>query len=523
MKKEDFPIFRNNQGLVYLDNSATTQKPQPVLQAMTDFYEQYNANVHRGLHQLSQRATLAYETARQTIANFIGAETNEVIFTKGTTESINFLANTLVKPGDEIILTEMEHHSNLVPWQMAAKQRGAVIKYIPITADFILDMNRAKQLITDKTAIVSVTHLSNVLGTINPIAELARLAHQVGAILIVDAAQSVPHLAIDVKALNCDFLAFSGHKMCGPTGIGVLYGKKQLLQQLQPYQYGGGMIKEVTWQTSTWAGLPEALEAGTPPIAEAIGLAAAVNYLKMIGMKVIENYNHELTAYALKRLSSVAGLKIIGPVEVDRRCPVFSFILNDMHSHDLSEFLDQANVAVRSGTHCAMPLLTKLGLSDVTRASFYFYNDYNDVDALCRVLETAGINNKSEISVAPLTEEQELYKENILEHYNFPHNKGPLPQAKIVNKEFNPVCGDTITVYLQIENNKIANFTWEGSGCVVSQAAISLLSDELRQKSLREIKQMDQQIVLNLLGIPISHTRIKCALLSLKAVQGALL
>ncbi len=383
----DFPILSK---VIYLDNAATTQKPKAVTRAITKFYEEDNANVHRGVYTLSQKATLAYEAARKTAAQFINAAPEEIIFTRGTTESLNLLATSLgknLKPGEEIILTEMEHHSNLVPWQQLAHEKKAVVKFIPITPDFTLDMKKAQTLITSKTKIVSVAHISNMLGTINPVKELAKLAHRVGAVMIVDGAQSVPHMKIDVQELGCDFLAFSGHKMLGPTGIGVLYGKKKLLEAMSPFNYGGDMIREVTYEKSTWNDIPWKFEAGTPHIAGAIGLAAAIEYLQTMGMKNIQQHDQQLTMYALEKLSRLPGITIIGPRT--NRGPVISFTVAGIHPHDVSEILDRERIAIRGGHHCVMPLHTKLELAGTCRASFYLYNTTKDIDALITGLQQA--------------------------------------------------------------------------------------------------------------------------------------
>lgn len=378
----DFPILKK---VIYLDNASTTQKPRQVLEAMKRYYEEENANVHRGVYRLSLLATMAYERAHEVVAKFINAKFEEIIFTKGTTESLNLLAYSWgkkLKAGDEIVLTQMEHHSNLVPWQQVAKERGAVLKFIPLTADYRVDMLAAEYLITPRTKIVSVVHMSNVLGTINPVEKIAELAHRVGAVCIVDGAQSVPHLPIDVQKIGCDFLAFSGHKMYGPTGIGVLYGKKKLLEEMEPFLYGGDMIREVTFEHSTWNDLPWKFEAGTPPIAEAVGLAAAIEYLERVGREEIAATERELTEYALEKLSLIPGLRMLGPGTVADRGAVISFTLDGVHPHDISQVLDQRNIAVRGGHHCAMPLMLVLGVSGATRASFSFYNTREEVDAL---------------------------------------------------------------------------------------------------------------------------------------------
>lgn len=518
----DFPILKN---IIYLDNSSTTQKPKQVINAIKKYYEEDNANVHRGVYKLSLKATMAYEKAHEIVAKFINAKFEEVIFTKGTTESLNLLAYSLgktLKAGDEIVLTEMEHHSNLVPWQQLAKEKSVVLKFIPITADFRLDMQKARELITSKTKIVSVTHISNVLGTINPIKELTALAHEAGAMMIVDAAQSVPHLPINVKELNCDFLAFSGHKMCGPTGIGVLYGKKELLEKMDPFLYGGDMIKEVTFETSTWNDLPWKFEAGTPNIAGAVGLAAAINYLQKIGMENIQHYEKELTDYILQKLSALPTIKLIGPAVPEGRAAVFSFIVEGIHPHDVSEIFDKENICVRGGHHCAMPLHEKLQVNGSVRASFYFYNTKDDLDALAESITALTAKNNVDplgISANLLTEEQEMYKENILDHYKYPRNKKVLEEYTFTHQEHNPLCGDEIRCYVLLNHTAIKDISFTGQGCAISQAAASLLTEQLQGKPIELIKKMGPWDVYNLLGIPISHTRSKCALLALKTIQ----
>lgn len=391
--KKDFPILNENKhrkNLVYIDNAATSQKPRQVITAMTRYYEEFNANVHRGVHKLSEVATEEYELAHEKVAQFIGAAGGEeIIFTKNTTEALNLLAYTLckrLKAGDEIVLTEMEHHSNLVPWQQLAKEKGLTLRFMRVGDDFRLDLDHARSLFTDKTKIVSCVHMSNVLGTINPVKELAQRAHERGALMVVDGAQSVAHLPINVQDLDCDFFAFSGHKMLGPTGIGVLYGKKALLSKMDPFLFGGGMISEATLQETSFADLPAKFEAGTPNIAEAIGLAAAIDYLQTIGMAAITEHEHELTAYALANLSSIPGITLYGPRDTRDRGAVISFNVKEIHPHDLATVLDRYGVAVRAGNHCTMPLMDRLGINGSARASFYLYNDVRDVDALVKAL-----------------------------------------------------------------------------------------------------------------------------------------
>jgi cysteine desulfurase/selenocysteine lyase len=394
--KNDFPILKNNKyrkNLVYLDNAATSQKPVSVIRAISDYYENYNANVHRGIYKLSEVASVAYEDAHKKVAKFINAEGfDEIVFTRNTTESINLLAYSLLrdlKKGDEIVLSEMEHHSNLVPWQQLAKEHGLKMRFIRFDAGCLLDMKHAKSLITKKTKIVSCTHASNVLGTINPVKELAKLAHSVGALMVVDGAQSAPHMKIDVKDMDCDFFAFSGHKMLGPTGIGVLYGKRHLLSRMRPFLYGGGMISKVTLDDTTFQEPPERFEAGTPDISGAIGLAAAIDYLEKIGIENIRKHDEELTKYAIAELKKIQGVSIYGPSAVKDRSAVISFNIKGIHPHDVAEILDSHGVAVRAGNHCAMPLMHRLGISGSARASFYLYNDKSDVDALVSAIKKA--------------------------------------------------------------------------------------------------------------------------------------
>ncbi|MGM8137289.1 cysteine desulfurase [Enterococcus italicus] len=393
--RNEFPILDqqvNDEPLVYLDNAATTQKPQAVLDVLNAYYHKDNANVHRGVHTLAERATYAYEAAREKVCAFIHAnETAEVLFTRGTTTGLNWVARSygdaFVKEGDEIVISYMEHHSNIIPWQQLAARKKATLKYIALTEEGTLDMNDAKKQITDKTAIVALAHASNVLGIINPIKELGELAHNHGAVLVVDGAQSTPHMAIDVQALNCDFFAFSGHKMCGPTGIGVLYGKRALLEQMEPIEFGGEMIDFVELYQSTWKELPWKFESGTPNIAGAIALGAAVDYLTDLGLDAIHEYEAELVLYVLPKLQAIEGLTIYGPQDPDKRTGVIAFNLDGLHPHDVATALDMEGVAVRAGHHCAQPLLTYLNVPATARASFYFYNTKADCDRLVEAIQ----------------------------------------------------------------------------------------------------------------------------------------
>lgn len=392
--RADFPILerqvRPGVPVIYLDNAATSQKPLAVIQAMDEFYRRSNANIHRGIHTLAEESTAGVEAARERVAQFINAPAaRQIIFTRNTTESINLVANTWgrtnLEPGDVVILTEMEHHSNLVPWQMLAAERNLRLEFIPVTEEGLLDMGVYRTLLELQPRLVGFTHMSNVLGTINPAEEIIQLAHQVGAVTLVDGAQSVPHFPVDVSSLDVDFLAFSSHKMCGPSGIGVLYGRKNLLEEMPPFLGGGDMIKRVQLRSFTTNELPYKFEAGTPAIAEAIGLGAAVEYLNSVGMDKIAQHEREIIAYALERLEEVPGVKVFGPA-AERKGGVVSFTLTSIHPHDISQVLDYEGIAIRAGHHCAMPLHEKFGLPATARASFYLYNSVEEVDLLAESL-----------------------------------------------------------------------------------------------------------------------------------------
>ena len=388
--RNEFPIFQRETKpgtpLVYLDSTATSQKPLAVIEAMDNYYRRSNANIHRGVHTLAEEATGLYEQARVKIARFINAPSaHQIIYTRNTTESINLVAYSWaranLKAGDLVILTEMEHHSNLVPWHMLQAERGIELDFIPVTENGLLDLDAFKILLGRGPKLISFTHMSNVLGTINPAAEIIRLAHEAGAVTLVDAAQSVPHLNVDVQALDADFLAFSAHKMCGPTGIGILYGKTELLEAMPPFLGGGDMIKEVKLRSYRPNTLPYKFEAGTPAIAEAVGFGAAVDYLSSLGMDAIAAHEHEITEYALERLEEVPGVKLFGP-SADQKGGVAAFTLDGVHPHDVAQILDQDGIAVRAGHHCAQPLHEKFGLPATSRASFYLYNTKEEVDLL---------------------------------------------------------------------------------------------------------------------------------------------
>ena len=400
---KDFPILgrtiRDGKRLVYLDSGATSQKPEVVIEAESNFYRLHNAAVHRGAHQLAEEATDAYEGAREIVANFLNATVDEVVFTKSATESLNLVAYAMgnapqgnrfhLTAGDSIVVTEMEHHANLIPWQQLAARTGATLKWFSVTDDYRLDLSNIDSLIDSSTKVVALTHQSNVLGTINPLDEITRRAHEVGAVVVLDACQSVPHMTVDVRELDIDFLAFSGHKAVGPTGVGIFWGRAELLADLPPFLTGGSMIENVTMESATWAEAPKKFEAGVPNMAQAVGLGAALSYLSIIGMENIHRHEVALTKYLLDGLASISDLRIIGPASTVDRGGSISFTLGDIHPHDLGQYLDSQGIAVRTGHHCAWPLTRKLGVPATTRASVYLYNTTEDLDALIEGVQGA--------------------------------------------------------------------------------------------------------------------------------------
>lgn len=394
--RQDFPIFertiRDGKRLIYLDSGATSQKPNSVLEAESNFYRRHNAAVHRGAHQLAEEATDAYEGARAIVARFLGGSVDEIIFTKGATESLNLLAYAFsnadsknrfyLSSENRIVVTEMEHHANLIPWQQLAKRSGAELAWFEVTSDGRLDLSNLDEVITPNTRVVALTHQSNVLGTVNPLGAIVARAHEVGAVVILDACQSAPHMPVNVKELEVDFVTFSGHKAVGPTGVGVLWGRGELLNELPPFHFGGSMIESVTMTDAVWAPSPRRHEAGVPNMAQAVGLGAALEYLSAIGMAEIYDHEQNLGGYLLSRLQEISGLKLVGPLEMAERGAVAAFTLGEIHPHDVGQFLDSQGIAVRTGHHCAWPLTRKLGVQATTRASLYLYNDEQDVDAL---------------------------------------------------------------------------------------------------------------------------------------------
>jgi len=394
--RKDFPIFdrviRDGKKLVYLDSGATSQKPNSVIDAESNFYRNHNAAAHRGAHQLAEEATEAIEEAREIVAEFLSGSSDEIVFTKSSTEALNLLAYSIgsapsgnrfhIDAGDEIVVSEMEHHANLIPWQQLAKRTGAVLKWFEVDESGRLDLSNIQNTITHRTKIVAITHQSNVLGTINPLNEIVKRAHEVGAVFILDACQSVPHMPVNVKDLQIDFLVFSAHKTIGPTGVGVLWGRAEMLAELPPFLFGGSMIESVTMTDATWAPAPRKFEAGVPNMAQIVGLGAALNYLANIGMDNIHQHEATLTKYTLEKLQEIDQLRIVGPTDMDLRGSAISFTLGEIHPHDLGQYLDSAGIAVRTGHHCAWPLTRKMGVPATTRASLYLYNDETDIDAL---------------------------------------------------------------------------------------------------------------------------------------------
>lgn len=401
--KRDFPILsrkiRENNRLVYLDSGATSQKPNSVLDAERDFYTQHNAAAHRGAHQLAEEATELYEGAREKVASFIGADVDEVIFTKSATESINAIAYSMgnaqsgsrfhITRGDRIVVSEMEHHANLIPWQELAKRTGAELVWFKVTDEGRLDLTNLSDLINSRTKIVALTHQSNVLGTINPLEDIVKRTHEIGALFVLDACQSVPHYQVNVKSLDIDFIAFSGHKMLGPTGVGILWGRKELLDEMPPFLTGGSMIETVTMESATYLDAPKRFEAGVPNMAQAVGLGAAVDYLSAIGLDAVHSHETELTKAAISGLQTITGLTIIGPTDMTLRGGVVSFAIEGIHPHDLGQALDSYGIAVRTGHHCAWPLMRRFKTVATTRASFYLYNDLDDINALVDGVERA--------------------------------------------------------------------------------------------------------------------------------------
>ena len=508
----DFPILDRQVGdgqLVYLDNAATTQTPRQVYDVYEEYYSTYNANVHRGIHSLSHEASVAYEEAHDRLAEFIGASggREEMVFTKNATEAINLVAYGLglpeLGPDDEIVTTEMEHHASLVTWQQVAKRTGADLRYIRVTDDGYLDVDHAAELIGPETELVSVVHVSNVLGTVNPVGHLADLAHEHDAAILVDGAQSIPNRPIDVQALDADFFTFSGHKMAGPTGIGGLYGKRDLLEEMEPFLYGGEMIRNVTLTESSWNGLPWKFEAGTPPIAEGIALAAAADYLADIGMEVVRDHENELAQYALEKLAERDHVETYGPPVGEKRTGVVAFNVDGVHGHDLSSLLNDRGIAIRAGDHCTQPLHDVLEIPGSARASFYIYNTTDEIDALL-----SGIDAAAEELPEYLASDR--YHDAIAEHYKRPRNAGGLPEPTFTKHSEETSCGDDGEFYVNVaEDGKIESLGFESESCAVSTAVASMLTEYLEGENISTAAELEG-VVTDLLEDTFPDLRHDC-------------
>tara|TARA_Y100000031_G_C8224837_1_gene387762 strand:- start:190 stop:1917 length:1728 start_codon:yes stop_codon:yes gene_type:complete len=554
--RNQFPILKkklkNQKNLIYLDNAATTQKPQRVIDKLITYYTTTNANIHRGIHELAETATLEYENTRKQTANFLNTQPEEIIFTTGTTASINLLARALeptIQEDDEIIISIMEHHSNFVPWQQLALRKKAKLIILDIDDNGTIPLETLKKQITQKTKILAITHYSNVLGTINPIKEIAHIAHQKNIIVVVDGAQAIPHLTIEernLKELDIDFYTFSSHKAYGPMGVGILYGKKELLEKLDPPSYGGGMITTVTPEKSAWAEIPTRFEAGTPSVADIIAFGETLSFIQEQNMHHIITHEHNLTQHLIKTLSTIPQIKILGPPPGMQRAPLISFTIENMHPHDIAALLNQEGIATRAGHHCCMPLMNKLNIPACTRISIALYNTEEEIQHLTNTIkniiqkttllsptrwdhevmpttEELSSINPQQIGDGELSEEQEIYKENILDHYRNPHNKQQNPNATIIHQETNPLCGDILTFYITHNNEKITNISFNGEGCAISQAVASMLTQKLTNTTLTQAMNTTKEEILSMLGIPLGPVRMRCALLSLKTLQKGLL
>jgi len=514
--RADFPIFKqqiHGKPLAYLDSAVSTHKPRQVLEKLKDFYETSYANVHRGVYTLSERSTAEYEGARQKLAQFVNAPSDrEIVFVRGATEGLNLVAYAwgLVNlgPGDVVVVTELEHHSNFVPWQYIAGRTGATLKMIELDDNGELDLSALDSIASEgRVKVVANNLVSNALGTINPIEKLSAWAHEQGAIMVVDGAQAAPHKAVDVQALGCDFFAFSSHKMCGPTSVGALWGRLELLESMEPFNLGGHMIRKVTFEETTWGEVPAKYEAGTQPIAEAVGFGAAVDYVNEVGLESIERHEHELAVYALERLAEVPDIKLYGP-PADRRAGIVSFNLGDIHPHDVAQVLDLEGVAIRAGHHCCQPLMQKLGVAATNRASFYRSTRSNSGTTAARY---AGVVS-------------DFYREVILDHYKNPRGHGAMDAPDAQAEGMNPLCGDevTISVALADDGETIDEVKFEGRGCAISQAATSMLTEMVKGRSASDVASLPKEELLEEIGIPLTPIRLKCALLGLGVLKVAL-
>jgi cysteine desulfurase/selenocysteine lyase len=494
--RDDFPVLDrrvDGRRLTYLDNAATTQTPRPVYDVFEAFYEGYNANIHRGIHALSHEASVAYEEAHDRLAAFVGASggREEMVFTKNTTESINLVAQGLrdeLGRGDEVVLTEMEHHASLVTWQQVAERAGADVRYVRVGDDGRLDVEDAKDLIGPDTAVVCVAHVSNVLGTVNPVETLAELAHDNDAYVVVDGAQSVPTRPVDVEAMDADFLAFSGHKMAGPTGVGGLYGKRHLLAELDPLMYGGEMIRHVTFEDASWNDPPWKFEAGTPPIAEGIALGVAADYLDDIGMENVRDHENGLAQYALDRLSARDDVETYGPPPGEERTGLVSFNVDGVHGHDLSSLLNDRGIAVRAGDHCTQPLHDVLSLPGSVRASFYVYNTTDEIDRLLDAIEGAASRVGDYLA-------SNRYHDRIDDHYRNPRNAGSLADPTLIKHSEETTCGDEGEFHVEVgDEGRVERIAFESRSCAVSSAVASILSVSLEGETVESMASLDGHV-----------------------------
>ena len=495
--REEYPVLSrevNGHPLTYLDNAATTQTPREVYEVFEEYYAGYNANVHRGIHTLSHESSIAYEAAHDRLAAFVGASggREEMVFTRNTTESINLVAHGLALPeygpGDVIVTTEMEHHASLVTWQQVAERTGAELRFVRVQKDGTLDIDHAKSLIDDETKLVSIPHVSNVLGTVNPVEAFADLAHDAGAVLVVDGAQSAPTRPVDVEEMGADFFTFSGHKMAGPTGIGGLYGRKELLEEMEPFLYGGEMIQHVTFDRSTWNGLPWKFEAGTPPIAEAIALAAAVDYLKDLGMDWVREHENHLAQYALERLSERDDVETYGPGPGVERTGLVSFNVDGVHGHDMSSLLNDRGIAVRAGDHCTQPLHDRLDIPGSVRASFYVYNTTEEIDRLLDAIDDAEAKLDAYLS-------SDRYSDRLYDHHRNPRNSGGLADPSFVKSSEETSCGDEGEFHVDIAaDGTIEKLAFESQSCAVSRAVASLITEYLEGRTLADAAEMEGEV-----------------------------
>ena len=500
--REAFPVLDrevNGEPLTYLDNAATTQTPREVYETFEAFYAGYNANVHRGIHELSHEASLAYEAAHDRLAEFVGASggREEMIFTRNTTESINLVAHGLAipefGPGDAIVTTEMEHHASLVTWQQVAERTGAELRFVQLTDDGHVDQEHAKSLIDDDVELISIPHVSNVLGTVLPVRTFADLANDAGAVLVVDGAQSAPTRQVDVEAMGADFFAFSGHKMAGPTGIGGLYGRKELLEGMEPFLYGGAMIQHVTFDRSTWNGLPWKFEAGTPPIAEGIALAAAVDYLDDLGMEWVREHENRLAQYALERLDAREDVETYGPGPGEERTGLVSFNVDGVHGHDLSSVLNERGIAVRAGDHCTQPLHDQLDVPGSVRASFYVYNTTAEIDRLLDAIDDAEAKVDAHL--------RDRYADRLYDHHRDPRNTGSLADPSLVKSSEETTCGDDGEFHVDVAaDGTIERLAFESESCAVSRAVASLVSEYLEGRTLADAAEMEGEVAAMLDG-----------------------